>query len=92
MLRADRAYLVALGQGLLATAIWSSSFVLHKAGMEFAGPVTLAGSRYFLGFLVLLPLLAPAIGTLRGPGRLEDSCFPLFHRSRRRYSGQLVGL
>jgi drug/metabolite transporter (DMT)-like permease len=46
---------LAVIEAVLVTAIWSSSFVIVKLGLEELGPLTIAGSRYFLGSLVLLP-------------------------------------
>ena len=43
-------------EALLATVIWSSSFVIVKFGLETLGPLTIAGLRYSLGALALLPL------------------------------------
>ncbi len=48
---------LALLEALLATVIWSSSFVIVKIGLEDLGPLTIAGLRYSLGALVLLPLM-----------------------------------
>ncbi|MBI4759522.1 MAG: EamA family transporter [Chloroflexi bacterium] len=50
--------LFAIGESLLVTAIWASSFVLVKVGLTYMGPLTVAGIRYFLAFLVLLPFIA----------------------------------
>jgi len=50
----------------LATTIWASSFVFVKIGLEYMGPLTIAGFRYFLAFLVLLPFLIRK-GTIRQP-------------------------
>lgn len=63
--------LLAVGEGLLVSAIWASSFVIIKMGLVHLGPLTLAGLRYFAAFLFLLPLMALS-GTLRrnpAPGR-----------------------
>lgn len=50
--------LFAIGEALLVNVIWASTFVLVKIGLENAlGPLTLAGLRYFGGFVLLLPLL-----------------------------------
>ncbi|MCD4801863.1 MAG: EamA family transporter [Anaerolineales bacterium] len=49
--------LIALGESLLVTLIWSSTFVIVKIGLETLGPLTIAGLRYFLGAVVLLPFL-----------------------------------
>jgi drug/metabolite transporter (DMT)-like permease len=49
--------LLAIAEGISTTVIWGSSLVLIKEGLGHIGPLTLAGLRYFLGFLLLLPLL-----------------------------------
>ena len=49
---------VALLEALLTTAIWGSSFVVAKVGLRSMGPITLAGLRYFVAFLLLAPFLA----------------------------------
>lgn len=49
---------VAIIEALVATIIWASSFILAKVGLRGMEPFTLAGLRYFLGFIILLPLLA----------------------------------
>jgi len=48
---------LALVESVLATLIWASSFVLVKLGLEHSGPFTVAGLRYFLGALFLLPFV-----------------------------------
>ena len=48
---------VALAGALLAAAIWGSSFVGVKAALDHTGPLTVAGLRYFLAFLLFVPLL-----------------------------------
>jgi drug/metabolite transporter (DMT)-like permease len=57
---------VAILEALVATVIWASSFILAKVGLRGMEPFTLAGLRYFLGFLILLPLVAR-----RGPSSLS---------------------
>lgn len=47
----------AIVEGVLATLIWASSFVFVKIGLEYMGPLTIAGLRYFLASLLLLPFL-----------------------------------
>lgn len=47
----------AVAGAILVTMIWSSSFVIVKIGLDSLGPLTIAGLRYFLGFLILSPLL-----------------------------------
>lgn len=48
---------VAILEALLASIIWASSFVFVKLLLPKMGPLTIAGLRYFLGFLILLPLM-----------------------------------
>lgn len=47
---------VSILQALLVTALWSSSWVLIKFGLEDIPALTFAGLRYMLAFLVLLPV------------------------------------
>jgi drug/metabolite transporter (DMT)-like permease len=47
----------AITETLLATIIWASSFVFVKMILPNLGPLTIAGLRYFLAFLVLLPFM-----------------------------------
>ncbi len=62
---------VAIIEGLLVTIIWASSFVFVKMGLAYMGPLTIAGLRYFIGFLILLPFMVPRLRALRGlPPRL----------------------
>jgi len=62
---------VAIIEGLLVTIIWASSFVFVKVALAYMGPFTIAGLRYFLGFLILLPFVVPRLRALRGlPPRL----------------------
>lgn len=49
--------IVAIIEALLAAFIWSSSFVFVKMILSNIGPLTIAGLRYFLAFLVLLPFM-----------------------------------
>jgi drug/metabolite transporter (DMT)-like permease len=50
--------LLAIAEALLVNAIWASTFVLVKIGLDNQlGPLTLAGLRYFGGFALLLPLM-----------------------------------
>ena len=45
----------AILQALFVTLLWSSSWVLIKSSIEEIPPLTFAGLRYFIAFLVLLP-------------------------------------
>lgn len=48
---------LALFETLLVTILWASSFVLVKLALTEIGPLTTAGLRYFIAFLVLTPFL-----------------------------------
>ena len=50
----------------LASLIWGTAFVAQSMGMDYMGPMTFNGLRYFLGAAVLLPLIV--IRRLRGEG------------------------
>ena len=62
----DTQRIIAIGESVLTTAIWASSFVFVKIGLEYMGPLTIAGFRYFLAFIILLPFLFRK-GTTRQP-------------------------
>ena len=49
--------ILALFETLLVTILWASSFVLVKMALPEIGPLTTAGLRYFIAFLVLSPFL-----------------------------------
>jgi drug/metabolite transporter (DMT)-like permease len=49
-------HITAVLQALLVTFIWSMSWVLIKIGLTDIPPLVFAGLRYFLAFLILLPL------------------------------------
>ena len=55
----------AIIEALLATIIWASSFVFVKMILSNIGPLTIAGLRYFLAFLVLLPFMISKRQTIR---------------------------
>ena len=42
---------------LIASFIWGTAFVAQTVGMGFVGPLTFTFARFFLGALVILPLL-----------------------------------
>ena len=46
----------AVGQALLVTFLWSTSYVLVKIGLVDIPPIPFAGLRYMLAFLFLLPI------------------------------------
>ena len=55
MFKAASSHWGAVGQALLVTFLWSTSYVLVKIGLVDIPPITFAGLRYSLAFLVLLP-------------------------------------
>ena len=50
-------HLKAVGQALLVTFLWSTSWVLIKMGLRDIPPLTFAGLRYALAFACLLPFM-----------------------------------
>ncbi|HZD11149.1 MAG TPA: DMT family transporter [Candidatus Binatia bacterium] len=60
----------AVFQALFVTFLWSTSWVLIKFGLQDIPPLTFAGLRYALAFLILLPL------ALRGRRRAEVRGIP----------------
>lgn len=60
----------AVGQALLVTFLWSTSWVLIKLGLEDIPALTFAGLRYTFAFLILLPF-AFRRRQLAGLGRLS---------------------
>jgi len=55
----------AILQALLVTFLWSTSWVLIKIGLDEIPPLTFAGLRYTLAFILLLPLVWRRGGVLR---------------------------
>lgn len=53
----NKNHVIAIFQALLVTLLWSSSFVIIKIGLSEIPPLLFAGLRYFIAFLVLLPVL-----------------------------------
>lgn len=51
-----RPHLVAVGEALLVTLLWSSSYVLIKVGLAEIPALTFAGLRYAIAAAVLLPI------------------------------------
>jgi len=52
-----RLHAAALVETLVCALVWGSSFVAVKALLRYTGPFTIAGVRYFLAFVLLLPWL-----------------------------------
>jgi len=50
--------LLPVAEVFLAAIIWSSSFVAVKVVLAYTGPFTAGGLRYFIAFLMSIPLLA----------------------------------
>lgn len=61
--------LLAIAESLLVTAIRASSVVFVKIGLAYMGPLTTAGLRYCLAFVILLPFLVGKGGTARSISR-----------------------
>jgi len=49
--------LIPVAEVFLAAIIWSSSFVVVKVVLAYTGPFTAGGLRYFIAFLMSVPLL-----------------------------------
>lgn len=49
--------ILAIGEVVLAAIIWATSFVAVKYALSSVPPLTLAGLRFFLAFLILVPAL-----------------------------------
>ncbi|MBS7623631.1 EamA family transporter [Candidatus Bathyarchaeota archaeon] len=56
-----------------ATLLWASSFILTKAGMQGAPPLTFAALRFSIASVALLPILLStgSVYTLRSSSNLE---------------------
>jgi len=58
---------IALAEGVLVTLISGSTLVFVKMALGYLGPLTIAGLRYLLAFLLLLPLMLRARVVRRWP-------------------------
>ena len=47
---------VSLLSALLCTFIWGTTFIAQDTGMDDIGPFTFNAVRFFVGFLVVVPL------------------------------------
>lgn len=65
-----RSYRLAAAQALFVTFLWSTSWVLIKWGLEEIPPLTFAGLRYTLAFILLLPWVLRRGGSRMGIRRL----------------------
>jgi drug/metabolite transporter (DMT)-like permease len=63
----------AITLALLVTFLWATSWVLVKLGLNDLPPLTFAGIRYFLGFLILMPFAVrkKSISEIRTLSRIE---------------------
>ncbi len=64
---------------LVASMIWGAAFVAQSVGMELVDPFTFQATRYFLGFLTLLPVIAvrDRSGSSQKPTTAKDRRFLL---------------
>ena len=46
---------VSLLSALLCTFIWGTTFIAQDTGMDTIGPLTFNGTRFFIGFLSIIP-------------------------------------
>jgi len=67
--RAPRPHAVAIGQALLVTFLWSTSWVFIKIGLDdlHLHPLSFAGLRYALAAAILLPFGIGALRRTAGP-------------------------
>jgi drug/metabolite transporter (DMT)-like permease len=49
--------IIAVLQALLVTFLWSTSFIIIKWGLAEIPPITFAGYRYFLAFIIFTPFV-----------------------------------
>lgn len=49
--------IIAVLQALLVTFLWSTSFIIIKWGLAEIPPITFAGYRYFLAFIIFAPFV-----------------------------------
>lgn len=71
---------LAIMQALFVTFLWSTSWVLIKLGLKDIPALTFAGLRYFIAFLILVPLYVRS-----------NSTMPI-NKMKRHHWGWLVGL
>ena len=55
----------AILQALFVTFLWSTSWVLIKEGLKDLPPLTFAGLRYLLAFIILLPFYIRQPNTIK---------------------------
>jgi len=42
---------------LITAAVWGSGYVAQRSGIDYIGPFYFTGIRFFLGAMVLIPIL-----------------------------------
>ena len=47
---------MSLFSALLSTFIWGTTFIAQDTGMDKIGPLTFNASRFFVGFLSIMPI------------------------------------
>ena len=56
---------------LLTAMVWGLSFVAQSVGMDSIGPLTFNYARYFMAFVVLIPISAPMPNSPPSVNRVE---------------------
>ena len=46
---------MSLLSAFLCTFIWGTTFIAQDTGMDMIGPLTFNGTRFFIGFLSIIP-------------------------------------
>ena len=46
---------LSIASALVCTLIWGTTFIAQDTGMDKIGPFTFNGTRFFVGFLALIP-------------------------------------
>ena len=63
----------AILQALLVTLLWSSSWILVKQNIQSIPPLTFAGLRYTLAFLLLIPSALRKRDNIRSLRKAEEN-------------------
>ena len=61
---------------LLCTLIWGTTFIAQDTGMDKIGPFIFNGTRFFVGFLALIPFFLIIE---------KDKFTKIFNKNRKRY-------
>ena len=76
----------------LGALIWGTAFVAQKVGGDVIGPFTFNGLRFFLGFLVVLPLVIIRRKKRRERVEAGDTQVPVYSGKRAVYGGIVCGV